>query len=112
MDVSETVFDGSQNSAVKDVGEAKPNSWTKHSLRVQNYPARELEFKAGGKTNFSGRIRLILVGKRIYSVMTFYSPGNPHPEDSLKFFDGFSIHGEPEAPTPKPDGAHNLNNQA
>lgn len=107
---SETVFDGSQNSAVKDVGGSKAELVDQQSMTVQDFPAREFEFKAGGKGNFSSRVRMILVGHRIYSLTTVFLTANPDPENRKKFFDSFSVHKKQQAP--KPDFRHDPKNQA
>jgi len=64
---------------------------TQTAIKFGNYPARELEFQPGGLANYSGRVRLILVGRRIYSVSTVFLTANPHPAEAAKFLDSFSL---------------------
>jgi len=83
----EPLFDGGQASAIGKTGIVI----TQRSMRFKGYPAREFEFKAGGKANYSGRVRLILVGRRLYNLVTIFLTENPHVSDREKFFDSFSL---------------------
>jgi len=83
----ERVFDQGMDSALGKTGTVI----TQRSMRCKGYPAREFEFKAGGDANYVGRIRLILVGRRLYNIETIFLTGNPHESDCQKFFDSFSL---------------------
>jgi len=58
-------------------------------LKFGDYPARDFEFVAGGKANYSGRIRLILTGERLYQIVVIFLTGNPHPTDGDIFLNSF-----------------------
>lgn len=60
-------------------------------IKFRDFPGREFEFVAGGKANFSGRVRLILVNDRLYQIMVIFLARNPHPDDFKIFFASFSI---------------------
>jgi hypothetical protein len=60
-------------------------------LQVGNYPGTEFEFVAGGKANYSGKCRLILVGQRAYALLIFYLTAGPQPAASEAFFDSLTI---------------------
>lgn len=81
------LFDQCQASIVGEEGKIV----VQREMKIQDYPARELEFQAGGKANYSGRVRLILVGHRIYGLVAIFLTANPHPSERQKFFDSFSL---------------------
>ncbi len=54
-------------------------------------PVREFEYAAGGKANYSVRIKYILVGERIYLIYVVFLTANPYPEDRTFFFNSFKI---------------------
>jgi hypothetical protein len=83
----EPLFDGGQSATIGETGAIT----TQRSMKFKGYPAREFEFKAGGKANYSGKVRLILVGRRLYNLVTVFLTENPHASDAEKFFDSFSI---------------------
>jgi hypothetical protein len=56
-----------------------------------NYPAREYEYVAGGAANYSGRVKIIIVGQRVYQIATIFLTANPHPKDREFFFNSFQI---------------------
>ena len=58
---------------------------------VDGFPAKEFEFIAGGKANSSFRIREILVGQRVYEVITVFLTTNPHPVNRDIFFNSFHV---------------------
>jgi hypothetical protein len=60
-------------------------------MKVEGFDARELEFAKGGKANYSGRVRFILVGHRIYTLVTVFLTANPHPQERAAFFDSFLL---------------------
>ena len=84
----ETAFDRSQGAIIE---KHKAELLAQESLQVQSHPAREFEFKAGGKANYSGRVRIILIDRRLYQLVTVFLTDNPHPADRAKFFDSFSL---------------------
>lgn len=100
---AEAVFDGSQDSTVKSVGGRKAEVVAQETMVVAGFPAREFEFKAGGKANFSVRARMVLVGKRIYTLTTVFLTANPDPENRKKFFDSFSVREDQRVAPPKTD---------
>jgi hypothetical protein len=84
------LFDGAQTTTAGERGAIV----TQQTMKFKGYPAREFEFKPGGKANYSGRVRLILVGRRIYSLVVIFLTANPHPEERTKFFESFSVGGQ------------------
>jgi hypothetical protein len=56
-----------------------------------NYPAREFEYAAGGKANYSVRVKWILVGSRIYQIYVVFLTANPHTADRDVFFNSFRL---------------------
>lgn len=87
VDHPQKLFDQCQASIVGEKGKIV----VQQELKIQNYPARELEFQAGGEANYSGRVRLILVGHRIYDLVAIFLTANPHAPERQKFFDSFSL---------------------
>jgi hypothetical protein len=59
--------------------------------KFEDYPARDFEFVAGGKANYSGRVRLILVDERLFQLMIIFLTKNPHQNDFKIFFDSFAV---------------------
>ena len=60
-------------------------------MTFENYPAREFEYVAGGKANYSGRVKTIIADQRVYQLVTVFLTDNPHPEDRAFFFRSFKI---------------------
>jgi hypothetical protein len=60
-------------------------------MSFKGYPAREFEFVAGGRANFSGRVRLILVHQRLYQILVIFLTQNPHRDDFRVFFESLSL---------------------
>ncbi len=61
-------------------------------MEFGDYPVREFEYAAGGKANYSARIREILVGERIYQIYVVFLTANPHTEDRDIFFNSLRLH--------------------
>jgi hypothetical protein len=59
--------------------------------KFKDYPAREFEFVAGGKANYSTRVKYILVGKRVYSIFVVFLTGNPYLQERMEFFNSFKL---------------------
>jgi hypothetical protein len=83
----EQQFDICQSGVAREIGKIIYQT----NLQFENYPARDLEFVAGGKANYSGRMRLILVNERIYQLVVIFLTTNPHPADREIFFGSFHI---------------------
>ncbi len=64
---------------------------SQRDIKFGDFPGREFEFVAGGKANFSGKVRLILVNHRLYQIIIIFLTRNPHPDDFKVFFSSFSI---------------------
>lgn len=63
-----------------------------HPFQVGNYPATEFEFVAGGKANFSSKVRLIAVGQRAYALGVIFLTGHPpNPDERDAFFNSFTL---------------------
>jgi hypothetical protein len=60
-------------------------------MQIENYPATEFEFVAGGKANYSARTRIILVGQRAYALTVTFLTTEPHPDERDAFFESFSL---------------------
>jgi len=60
-------------------------------IKLGNSPGREFKFSKGGKSNYSGRVRLFLVGHRLYELVAIYLTINPHPVEREAFFNSFSL---------------------
>lgn len=60
-------------------------------IQVGDYSGTEFTFTAGGKANFSGKCRLILVGQRVYGLSMVYLTSGPQPAVSDAFFDSLVI---------------------
>ena len=80
-------FDIDQSGLAENIG----NVVTQRDFTFDNFPARDFEFVVGGKGNFSGRIRLILVEDRLYQIEVIFLTKNPHEGDFKIFFDSFSF---------------------
>jgi hypothetical protein len=59
--------------------------------KFRDYPAREFEYVAGGKANYSTRMKLILVGDRVYEIYVIFLTQNPYPQERMAFFNSFSL---------------------
>jgi hypothetical protein len=77
------------------VSEHKGKIVFEQELQFQNFPAREFEYAAGGKANYSVRMKLILAGERVYQVYVVFLTTNPYPEERTTFFNSFKILSEP-----------------
>jgi hypothetical protein len=60
-------------------------------LRSDGFPAREFEYVAGGKANYSVHFKLILVGSRMYEIYVIYLTANPLAEDQEIFLNSFHL---------------------
>jgi hypothetical protein len=61
-------------------------------FQVENNPATEFEFVGGCQTNFSGDVRLISIGQRIYAFDALFLAGHPpNPGERDAFFNSFSL---------------------
>ena len=81
-------FDLSQAGMAEKFG----NVLTQRDYSFENFPARDFKFVVGGKGNFSGNVRLILVDERLYQIMVIFLTKNPHEDDFKTFFDSLSLH--------------------
>jgi hypothetical protein len=73
------------------VAEANGEILTQQETTFGNYPSREFEYKAGGKANYSVKVKYVMVGQRVYSLMAVYMTGNPYPQDRATFFKSFQL---------------------
>jgi hypothetical protein len=80
-------FDAGQASITKKFGKIV----FQQNIKFEDYPARDFEFVAGGRANFSGRVRLILKNDRLYQIMVIFLTANPHPSDRDVFFNSFRL---------------------
>jgi hypothetical protein len=83
-------FDSSQESVAEKFGEVI----NQRDFNFRDFPAREFDFVAGGKADFSGRVRLILVNQRLYQVIVIFLTKNPYLDDFKIFLDSFCIQKE------------------
>lgn len=83
----EQVFDLYQKGVAADVGKVV----YQRDTEFENYPGREFEYVVTGKVNYSGRVRLVLVGDRLYQMVVIFLPVNPHPADQKIFFNSFRL---------------------
>ena len=78
-----------------DKGEAntaeacKGQTLFRQAMEIQGRPGCEYEYVAGGKANYSVRIRYVLDGARMYMLGVVFLTVNPHAEDRHIFFDSF-----------------------
>ena len=82
-------FLGKSESIV--VAEANGQILSEQKTTFGSYPAREFEYKAGGKANYSVKVEYIMIGQRVYSLMAVFMTGNPYPEDRTTFFNSFRL---------------------
>ena len=73
------------------VSEAKGKVVFEQESKFGDYPAREFEYAAGGKANYSARVKYILVGPRVYSIYVVFLTTSPYPEERAIFFNSFKI---------------------
>ena len=59
----------------------------------EGFPAREFECVAGGKANYSTRVKYILAGRRIYQIYVVFLTADPYPQERSIFFNSFKILG-------------------
>jgi hypothetical protein len=59
--------------------------------KYKGYPAREFEYVAGGKANYSTRMKFILVGPRLYEIYVIFLTKNPYPTERVTFFNSFKL---------------------
>jgi hypothetical protein len=78
------------------VSEHKGKIAFEQELQLQNFPAREFEYAAGGKANYSVRMKLILAGKRVYEIYVVFLTTSPYPEERTTFFNSFKIIPDPQ----------------
>ena len=83
----EQQFDISQAGVAKAFGQIV----YQQNVKFGEYPGRDFEFVAGGKANFSGRVRLIFANGRLYQLMVIFLTANPHSADRDIFFNSFKI---------------------
>jgi hypothetical protein len=83
----EMYFDKAQTLAAGEKGKIM----FQQDIRAGGNPGREFEFVAGSNANYSGRFRILLIGRRMYTLYTIFLTTNPHPEDTETFFDSFSL---------------------
>lgn len=83
-----SVFDGAQDREIKN---SSGKIVFQQEIKLGDFPGRELEFTAGGKANYSGRIRIFLVERRIYVQTIVFLTANPHPDDRAFFFNSFKL---------------------
>ncbi len=74
------------------VAEANGNILSERETTFGSYPAREFEYKAGGKANYSVKVKYVMIGPRVYSLMAVFMTGSPYPEDRTTFFNSFQLH--------------------
>ena len=73
------------------VAEANGKILSEQKTTFEGYPAREFEYKAGGKANYSVKVKYAMIGQRVYSLMAVFMTGNPYPEDRTTFFKSFQL---------------------
>jgi hypothetical protein len=73
------------------VAEVKGNILSEQKTTFRGYPAREFEYKAGGKANYSVKVKYVMIGQRVYSLMAVFMTGSPYPEDRTTFFNSFRL---------------------
>ncbi|MGA3285460.1 MAG: hypothetical protein ABSD57_13515 [Verrucomicrobiota bacterium] len=73
------------------VSEAKGKVVFEQESKFEDYPAREFEYVAGGKANYSVRVKYMLVGPRVYQIYVVFLTANPYPEERAIFFNSFKI---------------------
>ena len=73
------------------VAEVKGKILSERETTFGSNPAREFEYKAGGKANYSVKVKYVMVGQRIYSLMAVFMTGNPYPQDRATFFNSFQL---------------------
>jgi hypothetical protein len=83
----EQQFDICQSGVTGKIGKIV----SQRDVKAGDYPSRDIEFIAGGKANYSGRIRLILANKRLYQIMVIFLTVDPHPADRDIFFNSFRV---------------------
>jgi hypothetical protein len=84
---SEQKFDLSQKAVGAEVGKIVYQK----KFEFENYPGREFEYVVDGKVNYSGRVRLILVGDRLYQMIVIFLTANPHTADRDAFYNSFRL---------------------
>jgi hypothetical protein len=62
------------------------------NIEFANYPGRDFEYAVDGKIKYSGRVRLILVGDRLYGLIVIFWTGDPHTADRDTFLSSFRLH--------------------
>jgi hypothetical protein len=83
----EQKFDISQKAVAAEVGKIVYQK----NIEFANFPCREFEYVVEGKVNYSGRVRLILVGDRLYQMIVIFLTTNPHTADRDTFFNSFRL---------------------
>lgn len=69
-------------------------------MKFGNCPAREFEYAAGGKANYSVRVKWILDKGRIYQIYVVFLTANPHSLDQQTFFNSFRLQNGNTVATP------------
>src|SRR6185312_5938842 len=70
----EQIFDISQKAVGTEVGKIVYQK----DIAFANYPGREFEYAVDGKIKYSGRVKLILVGDRLYQMIVIFLTADPH----------------------------------
>lgn len=83
----EALFDRIQNSVVDKTARLISHK----SLELQGYPVREFEYVEVAEPDDSKKVRLILVGRRLYQILAIFPSNDPHSEVRERFFDSFLI---------------------
>ncbi len=73
------------------VAEANGHILSEQKTPFGGYPAREFEYKAGGKANYSVKVKYVMIGQRVYSLMAVFMTGNPYLGDRATFFNSFKL---------------------
>ena len=83
----EQIFDIDQKGVATEVGKIVYQK----NIVFANYPGREFEYVVEGKVRYSGRVRLILAGDRLYQMIVIFMTANPHSADREIFFNSFRV---------------------
>lgn len=88
---SKKIFDIYEKGIVTDIGKITGQK----DSDFQGNPGRQFDFIAGGKANYSGKIRMILAHRRLYQIEVIFLTGNPHAFDFNLFLSSFSLLDQP-----------------
>ncbi|MDB5349504.1 MAG: hypothetical protein JWN86_751 [Planctomycetota bacterium] len=87
----QTMLDGSANGSIAF---AKSKELSRKSIELDGHPGRELKFEAqgtGGAGTGVGRLRIYLVGDRLYQVLVIGSEAKATDEATKPFLDSFAL---------------------